>query len=377
MSASPVAGIRPGAVLTVRDFERGDHAWAKRLLAGHEGGSHVVARLGKLIDPLTLEGLVAVADGRPVGLATCKEGGDGLEVLTLHSDPPGVGAGTLLLQTALQVAGASDLRRVWLVTTNDNLPAIRFYLRRGMRVAAVHANAVKRDRKLKPEISATNPENGLPIRDLIEFELLVEDAPPELPTVQMPRIEELDLIPAEAFVEAVASAFEGAPRFLARLAGARPFGTDGDLIAHAREIARQLPEPEQIELLDAHPRIGADPASVSDLSYAEQGYGDDGPSEDDEGSGPDAWEAWEAAQLPDPWVDEELAALNDAYEAHFGFRFVIFVAGRPRREIIPILERALHADRDEEVRRGLDDVVYIAADRLATLRGRAPEDIGP
>ena len=375
MSASPTAALRRGAVLTVRDFVPGDHAWARTLIAGHSGGTHLVARLGELIDPLSLEGLVAVADGRPIGLATCKEDRDGLEVLTLHGEPRGVGAGTLLLQTALQVAGASGLRRVWLVTTNDNLAAIRFYLRRGMWVAAVHRNAVRRDRKLKPEIAATNAENGLPIRDLIEFELLVDQASPELPTVQMPRVEDLDRIPPEAFVEAVAPAFEGAPRFLARLAKARPFGTDGDLITRAREVARQMPEAEQVELLDAHPRIGADPATVSDLSHAEQGYSQDRPPDDGdpETAGAGAWDAWEAAQARDPWVADELTALNDAYESRFGFRFVVFVAGRPRREIIPILERALRADRDEELRRGLDDVIHIAADRVATLRGRAVE----
>ncbi|MCA1571533.1 MAG: 2-oxo-4-hydroxy-4-carboxy-5-ureidoimidazoline decarboxylase, partial [Chloroflexi bacterium] len=64
--------------------------------------------------------------------------------------------------------------------------------------------------------------------------------------------------------------------------------------------------------------------------------------------------------------------LNEAYESRFGFRFVVFVAGRPRADIIPLLERALHADRDEELRRGLDDVVLIAADRMEALRGPPP-----
>ena len=67
------------------------------------------------------------------------------------------------------------------------------------------------------------------------------------------------------------------------------------------------------------------------------------------------------------WIGEELTALNEAYESLFGFRFVVFVAGRPRADIIPLIERALHADRDEELRRGLDDVVLIASDRMDTL----------
>jgi len=118
--------------------------------------------------------------------------------------------------------------------------------------------------------------------------------------------------------------------------------------------AREMPAPEQIELLDAHPRIGADPSIVSDLSHAEQGYDEIPPGGEE------------------AWVGDELTALNEAYEGLFGFRFVVFVAGRPRVDIIPLLERALHADRDEELRRGLDDVVYIAADRMEALRGPRP-----
>jgi 2-oxo-4-hydroxy-4-carboxy--5-ureidoimidazoline (OHCU) decarboxylase len=167
-------------------------------------------------------------------------------------------------------------------------------------------------------------------------------------------VDELDTVEADEFVEALAPLFEGAPRFLRRLASGRPFGTEDELFAAARATARDMSEDEQVELLDAHPRIGADPATVSDLSRHEQGL--DGPSEDD----------------GQAWVDDELQALNEAYESHFGFRFVVFVAGRPRAEIIPILERALHADRDEELRRGLDDVVLIATERMDRLRGPRP-----
>ena len=363
----------------VRDFEERDHPWAQQLLAAHSGGTHLVARLGELIDPLTLEGLVAVADdGRAVGLATCKETPDALEIVTLHADPQGQGAGSLLLRTALQVAAVSDHRRLWLVTTNDNLPAIRFYLRRGMHVATIHRGAVDADRRLKPQIPTANTQNGLPIRDLIEFELEVAVTPPDLPTRVIPGLADLNLVPVESFAEALAPAFEGAPQFLRRLAEARPFDSDGEMLDAARAIARRMPEPEQIELLDAHPRIGADPSSVSALSRVEQGYGGEAPpvgvtgltgDVDAEPGGEEVWERWAAAQPVDPWVADELAALNDAYEARFGFRYVVFVAGRPRREFIPLLERALSADRDEELRRGLDDVIHIAADRLAKLRG--------
>lgn len=169
----------------------------------------------------------------------------------------------------------------------------------------------------------------------------------------MKTIEELNELEADAFVTSLGRLFEGAPRFVRRLADARPFESEEELIEAARATAREIPEDEQIELLNSHPRIGADPASVSDLSRREQGV--------DAGSGSD-----------DAWIGNELTALNEAYESLFGFRFVVFVAGRPRADIIPLLERALHADRDEELRRGLDDVVLIASDRMDNLRGPRP-----
>jgi 2-oxo-4-hydroxy-4-carboxy-5-ureidoimidazoline decarboxylase len=169
----------------------------------------------------------------------------------------------------------------------------------------------------------------------------------------MPTVEELDAMTPDAFAAAVEPLFEGAPSFVRRLADARPFETDDGLFASARAVARAMPEAEQVELLNAHPRIGADPATVSPQSHAEQGY--------DEESGPDQ-----------SWIADELAALNEAYEGLFGFRFVVFVAGRPRADLLPILEHALRADRDEELRRALDDVVLIAHDRWEKLRGPRP-----
>jgi len=169
-----------------------------------------------------------------------------------------------------------------------------------------------------------------------------------------PPIEALDALPADAFAAAVSPLFEGAPRFLARLAAARPFGSDERLLARAREIARSMPKDEQVELMDAHPRLGAPPGSVSALSFVEQGY--------------DREAADRAAEAERERVAAELARLNAAYEAQFGFRYCVFVAGRPRAALIEGMEQALRADRGAELRRAIEDVVAIAADRLARLR---------
>jgi 2-oxo-4-hydroxy-4-carboxy--5-ureidoimidazoline (OHCU) decarboxylase len=114
----------------------------------------------------------------------------------------------------------------------------------------------------------------------------------------------------------------------------------------AEEIALSMPESDQIELINAHPRIGAAPGSVSALSYREQGY--------DRDTGTAA-------------LQSRLDRLNEEYERRFGFRFVVFAAGRPRSEIAEVMEKKLVADRVEEKVRALRDVVAIARDRFGKL----------
>ncbi|MEO7333856.1 MAG: 2-oxo-4-hydroxy-4-carboxy-5-ureidoimidazoline decarboxylase [Gemmatimonadales bacterium] len=174
-----------------------------------------------------------------------------------------------------------------------------------------------------------------------------------------PAIDELNTLAGEAFVEALAPLFEGAPQLLQRLAAERPFASDEAMLAMAREVAASTPEPDLLQLLDAHPRIGVEPAAMSALSRREQG----GEAVDEAQEDPRTAVA----------VAEELAALNEIYEARFGFRYVVFVAGRPRAEIVPLMEVALRNDREAELRRGVDEAIYIAADRLRRLRGVDPQ----
>lgn len=166
-------------------------------------------------------------------------------------------------------------------------------------------------------------------------------------------IADLNDLSADAFADEVAPLFEGARGFLERFAAARPFDSYRAFLATAREVARTMPEADQIELLNAHPALGDDPGAISRASFEEQGHGS---TEED-------------AQ---PML-EELAMLNEVYEGRFGFRYVIFVAGRPLSAIGPLIEAAMRNDRAAELGRGLDDVIDIAADRLGQLRGDYPD----
>ena len=155
----------------------------------------------------------------------------------------------------------------------------------------------------------------------------------------------------------LAPLFEGAPRFLTRLRAAGPFVTDEAVFEAARRIAHEMPEPEQVELIDAHPRLGAPPGTMSAMSHGEQGYDRDAGTAD-----PGTAEAGTTLD-----VAAELARRNDAYEARFGFRYCVFVAGRSREALLPGMTEALGADRDAELHRALDAVVDIAIDRHAKL----------
>ncbi len=153
---------------------------------------------------------------------------------------------------------------------------------------------------------------------------------------------------AEPVSDPLGRLFEGAPGFVARLRATQPSEDLAVLLEGAELIALEMPEEEQVELLGAHPRIGAAPATVSAMSYREQGY------ERDPGT----------AQ-----VQERLEQLNDEYERRFGFRFVTFVNGRPRSQIADLMEGHLEADRAAELERGLRDVIAIARDRARKMEG--------
>ena len=126
---------------------------------------------GRLFEVTDLPGFVAGREGEWLGHAAYDVRGDELEIALLESVVPGVGAGSALIAACVGVAQARGLRRVWLVTTNDNLDALRFYQRRAFRLTALSPDAVTLAREsLKPEIPTTG-ESGIPIRDELELDL--------------------------------------------------------------------------------------------------------------------------------------------------------------------------------------------------------------
>jgi GNAT superfamily N-acetyltransferase len=157
--------------VVVRDLSRGDRGWLVSALRATWGSMRIVSR-GRLIEDVTrLPGLIAEAPtGNPIGFALLCFEEDDAEVVVLQSLEQGRGAGTALLEAARASAFEAGCRRVWLVTTNDNLHALRFFQRRGWDWVAMHRDAVVASRRLKPEIPELGA-HGIPIRHELEFEL--------------------------------------------------------------------------------------------------------------------------------------------------------------------------------------------------------------
>jgi GNAT superfamily N-acetyltransferase len=155
--------IRP-----VRDDER------ERVAAqlAERWGSPVVVSRGIRHDLRELPTLVAEEDGDIVGIVTYAPATDDAEITSLDALRPDHGVGTALLDAVIDIALGAGWRRLWLVTTNDNTHALRFYQRRGWQLVAVHRDAIEDARRLKPEIPARGNDD-IPIRHELELELLL------------------------------------------------------------------------------------------------------------------------------------------------------------------------------------------------------------
>jgi N-acetylglutamate synthase-like GNAT family acetyltransferase len=155
----------------VRPISDADADWIETFLR-EEWGVPVVVSRGRLHDPRQLPGFVAEDRGERMGLATYRVDGDEWELVTINSVVERRGAGTALVEAVAGAAREAGCRRLWLITTNDNVPAQRFYERRGFRLAAVHEGAIEESRRLKPQISETGI-GGVPVLDELEYELLL------------------------------------------------------------------------------------------------------------------------------------------------------------------------------------------------------------
>ncbi|MCP4583257.1 MAG: GNAT family N-acetyltransferase [candidate division Zixibacteria bacterium] len=153
----------------IRLIENSDYDWITKLLTNEWGSVEVVTR-GVIHHTDKLLGFIAEYKSQLVGLVTFNIKDKNCEIVTLNSHLEGKGIGTALIDAVKTVACSNNCKRLWLITTNDNTTAMRFYQKRGFELVAVHRNALEHSRKLKPSIPLAGIDN-IPLRDEIEMEM--------------------------------------------------------------------------------------------------------------------------------------------------------------------------------------------------------------
>lgn len=180
---------------TIRPLQREDREWVAHFLDEHWGSTQMVTR-GRVLYGHLLPGFVAqrpkpsedgevqteldddateenpVVTMEKIGLLTYNVEDKECEIVSLDSSIPGIGIGTALVDELIDAAKESKIERLWLITTNDNLPALKFWQKRGFELVTVYRNAIEQARRLKPQIPITG-KDGIPIRDEIELELVL------------------------------------------------------------------------------------------------------------------------------------------------------------------------------------------------------------
>jgi len=152
--------------ITQEDLPRLRQFWIE-----HWGGEEMLSR-GNIYRPEQLEGFVIEDGDEWIGLVTFFVKDNECEVTSLDSLREGQGIGSMLIDKSIEEARARNCKRLFLITTNDNLHALGFYQRRGFEIATIYRGAVNESRKRKPGIPLVGM-NNIPLRDEIELEIML------------------------------------------------------------------------------------------------------------------------------------------------------------------------------------------------------------
>lgn len=157
--------------LHLRRLSQNDLPRLRQFLTEHWGGEEIIT-LGNVYRPEQLEGFIIEDGDRAawIGLLTFFVKDGECEVTSLDSLREGQGIGTMLIDEAIKEARERNCKRLFLITTNDNLRALGFYQKRGFELVTVYRGAVNESRKRKPSIPLVGMDS-IPLRDEIELEI--------------------------------------------------------------------------------------------------------------------------------------------------------------------------------------------------------------
>ena len=156
----------------IREIRSKDRSWIAEFAAQSWGSGIIISRR-KRYDIVKLRGFVAIQNHEYAGLITLAIEEDECQVISLDAIIENIGIGTSLINQTIAYGRQHGCRRVWLITTNDNTPALRFYQTRGFRLKAIYPGEIEYSRELKPEIPLFGLDS-IPIQDEIELEYILK-----------------------------------------------------------------------------------------------------------------------------------------------------------------------------------------------------------
>ncbi len=154
--------------IRIHPLNQNDKTWLNHVIEDHWASTIVVTR-GKIHYVDKLQGFVAFHNQERLGLLTYQLKESECEIITLNALIENKGIGTALIGHFENYCITKGVKRLWVITTNDNTDALRFYQKRGFKIKTVYCNALKKSRVLKPEIPKIG-FYGIKIRDEIELE---------------------------------------------------------------------------------------------------------------------------------------------------------------------------------------------------------------
>jgi N-acetylglutamate synthase-like GNAT family acetyltransferase len=154
---------------TIEPINKQNRAKALEVLKDHWGETTILVSRGQVHDIRKLPGFIAVKDHKVVGIITYKLENNELEIITLNAFEENKGIGTNLIEEVIKEGNELGCKRVWLITTNDNVHAMRFYQLKGFDMVAFHEDALNKAREIKPEIPEIG-HFGIKVEHEIKFE---------------------------------------------------------------------------------------------------------------------------------------------------------------------------------------------------------------
>jgi GNAT superfamily N-acetyltransferase len=152
----------------IREKNNGDNSWISEKLKENWGSSIIVSRR-KRYEPSGLNGFIIENSEKKLGICLYRIENNECEMVVLEAFEQRKGIGTALLNKLMEYCSSDRIKRIWLITTNDNIDALRYYQKHGFVFVCIYRNEIEYSRKMKPEIPILG-NYGITIKDEIEME---------------------------------------------------------------------------------------------------------------------------------------------------------------------------------------------------------------